>query len=85
MVARATDLPPTRHGWHHGARQGCEKAPRRTNPESAHPTPAPPLRHSTLPPSETVPCTDFRSGLRHLPREPLSTPQQPPIIAASTA
>ena len=25
MVARATDLPPTRHGWHHGARQGCEE------------------------------------------------------------
>ena len=34
MVARATDLPPTRHGWHHGARQGCEKAPRRTNPRT---------------------------------------------------
>ena len=26
MVARATDLPPTRHGWHHGARQGCEES-----------------------------------------------------------
>ena len=26
MVARATSLPPTRHGWHHGARQGCEES-----------------------------------------------------------
>ena len=31
------------------------------------------------------PCTDIRSSLRHLPREPLPTPQLLPIVAASTA
>ena len=34
MVARATDLPPTRHGWHHGASRAARKVPRRTNPDT---------------------------------------------------
>ena len=65
------------------ARQGCEDSAKPR--QSARPTPTPLLRRSRPPPSGPSPCTDIRSGLRHLPREPLSTPQQPPIIAARTA
>ena len=36
-------------------------------------------------PSGPLPCTEIRSGLRHLAREPLPVPQQLPIIATISA
>jgi len=61
----------------------ARKVPTVTN---LHPTtPAPPLRRSRLLPSGPLPCTEIRSGLRHLAREPLPVPQQLPIIATISA
>ena len=57
--------------------KGCEHRVKRLGAPICTPhTLAPVLRHSRLLPSGPLPCTEIRSGLRHLAREPLPVPQQ---------